>query len=260
MSKELNDLLSIDPIAVAEKIMGLRVSAEIDNPATLLALSLQFKLSKERKAVLLALGDTTFSNEQARYEQIITDMGFVHVYKAVLLATKHSPDTVAHIHVWANPNNGCILVYDTYSSSDEDGGRVARINGAHVHYCWKPNEGVERSHFTASGGLHSIAHPDWRRDPQFFKENEDGSYTSSFPADLFWSGYHDAREALRHNLTQLAENGEFFAIWPRMKFNRFMFLVNRDFNNESVLLPDEIAKRRLEELPTWVRAIINCEY
>lgn len=260
MSKELNDLLSTDPIAVAEKIMGLQVTADISNPATLLALSLQFKLSKERKAVLLALDDTTFSNEQARYEQIITDMGFVHVYKAVLLATKHSPDTVAHIHVWANPNNGCILVYDEYSSSDEDGGRVFRINSAHVYYCWKAKEGVDYGHFTSSGGLHSVLHPQWRRDPQFFKENEDGSYTSSFPADLFWTGNHDAREALRHNLMQLAENGKFFTIWPRVRFNPHMLLVNRDFDKQSDQTPNEMARRRFEDLPLWVRAIINCEF
>jgi hypothetical protein len=93
------------------------------------------------------------------------------------------PETPDQFFVYWHPD-GILLVFDTYYGDS--------VNVGKFYYNVKPTDpkAFWSSRVTSSGG---------------FREG-------------VWVGDHDCREALRHNIQKLRENGEFLSIWVECPF------------------------------------------
>lgn len=218
-------LLNLDPLSVAEELTGHSYKA--DEATGLLGLLIAMEHGEAKNQHLIAQDDTTLSNELDRYVRIITELGFELVLDVPFDAPgwgDDDPTRHEHFFVYAR-RDGLLLAFDTYDS--------VRVNGGKVFYCWEPKPGINRWECTSSGGVYETA---------------DGT--------RYWAGDHDCREALRHKLQKLQDNGTFLPQWP---FGNGIFLwllhyqdtKNKDYDYNA------INEERCAMLPDWVRLMIG---
>jgi hypothetical protein len=219
MNEKLYRAISdIDVVAEMEAKHGMPINSGSPQEIVLELLSMSASQARFKEALLKEAGDTTFGMDAEPYLEIVKDLGFIEVYKAEfphLFPTfpdtskgDEAKDYTESHYVLANPEIGAVLNFDTYSYRREEGELVVHRNAAQVQYCWRPNNlhNYPR-HVLSSGGWESTVDPRWR-------DRNDGFSTTP---DLFYFGYHDAREALRYTLKNLNEHGTFLPVWPKMR-------------------------------------------
>ena len=219
-----DDLLTFDPLDAAEQITGESYKCDEGTSALGFLLALQHNQVKNER--LMALGDTTLQNDLVRYTDIIKSLGFELVLDLPFTAPGWNPEDPArneHYFIYAH-RDGLLLAFDTYDET--------RVNGGKVYYCWKP--GVEN----------------------YWGLTSSGSMYLDDQGEKFWGGDHDCREAIKHKLGKLWDNGTFYAQWP--KGNRiFLWLLHyRDTRTEGYDY-EAINAERIVMLPDWVRTMIN---
>lgn len=226
----LRNLLDFDPLGQAEEITGS--SYKDDEETTALGFALLQSRRKMVDAALLERGDTLFHNDLERYQFIIEDAGFEQVYSESFQARRGGHEEQYFIY-W-HPD-GLLLAFDTYGGN--------RVNGANVHYNWRPqpnNDYWPR----ASSSPHC---EDWD-DPESPR-----TYAQSL----------DAREALLFNLTQLRENGEFLNPWL---YEPMLWFLHHHGDPETIgrygdpgysQARDDAQANRIARLPEHVRTAIK---
>lgn len=219
-----DQLLAFDPLAAAEQVTGQSYKASEETG--ILGLLLAKRHGEVKNQLLMELDDTTLNNELDRYVRIITELGFELVLDVPFDARGWKDDDPVrheHLYIYAH-HDGLLLSFDTYHS--------VRVNGGKVYYCWKPNPGINSWNYTSSGSMH---------------KNEDGS--------IYWAGNHDCREALRHNLQKLRDNGTFLPQWP-ISNRIFLWLLHYQDTKDKDYDHKAITESRIAMLPDWVRLMI----
>ena len=220
--KYLDRLLRFDPIDTAEQISG----GDRDSALPLgMLLATGHNLHKHQ--VLEGLDDTTFANRLDRYLRICADLGFETVIDLPFEGRRwdSDPPPAEHFYILAR-RDGLLLTLDTFLSDS--------VNGAKIYYNWRPHvEPMEAYHMTSSGHWH-------------------GYDTDS----VTWIGDHDAREALRHKISVLEQNGEFLAPWVEQPF---LWLLHYQDSKTDSYDYQQINRDRIAMLPDWVQNMITPE-
>lgn len=158
--------------------------------------------NEQKKEALVKRKDTHYSMSLAEYVEIVLDLGFELVLTTNFVAKGYNeidPDRNEAQYVYAH-REGMVLILDTYTWADKG----ASVNSSNLYYAHKSffKDGVEGAVAPrySSGGYEAPS--GWPDD-------------NSFPADAYWYGNHDGREALRHNVTMLRETGQLFPVWPK---------------------------------------------
>ncbi len=224
----LKESLNTDGLAEAEQITGKTYKESAETSA--LGFLLHRKNLDKKNKLLELLQDTGFTNELSDYLSILEKEGFKEIYSADFVCPGH--DLNEKHFIFFNYEFGILLNFDTYDSS--------RVNGGHFYYNWKPKERLNWRDIncTKSGGFHSITEDKNSKNLQ----------------DFIWAGDHDCREALRFNIRQLKEQGNFVTPW---KFKPFLWLLNyadsriKDYNYE------KINSERIAAFPPKVRELMG---
>jgi hypothetical protein len=202
-------LLSIDPLAEAEKITGQ--SYKTSDATAAIGFGILTSLIADKKQLLTGNDDTTFSMSTEEWDGLIAGFGFKEV-----LNIGFESEGFKEKFVLAWLRQGVLLRYDTF---------MGRRNSATIYYCWKPDQDVVSENvihdFTSSGCLSS---------------------------DLIWVGNHDARESLRLTLYRLFNYGQFITPWPERPFLWFLHHLDtkakydyKAINSERIgMLPPEV--------------------
>lgn len=223
--EDLDKILKTDPISEFEKIYGkdYKTNTEEDNK-NMLGVAIHHNMMKE--ASLSTAGDTTFCMSGDDYQRNIEDFGFELIYQE-----DFEGDSLGDIYkdtlkvFWLD---GLLLHFDTYNGS--------RNSGA-VHYNWVPNPDLENRYgLTSSGRYASLnmlpdlsgellfpeTEPELAMDKESWEEfkHKKVAYQSrlnDFREEnnlrAIWVGNHDCREAIRHNITNLKNNGDILNTW-----------------------------------------------
>jgi hypothetical protein len=247
----IDEMLKFDPLSAAEELTG--ESYKTDEFTEILGLSLHLSHNQAKQEAPLSLGDTTFSNKLDRYLFIVQDLGFELAKKWDFIGPGfRSEDEDRHEQefLFIQRELGIVLHFDTYGGDS--------VNSAGFNYCWRPNPGVEYWGITSSGGMESEAGPGWQRDPRYRDVN---------PTDLYYSGHHDAREALRHKINMLKEHGTFLPKWPAASHGRRMSMFTLTNYADHTKVPkfrpgyDEFWEgtflAKYNSLPDWAKEVIG---
>ena len=223
MQDKLDQLLAYDPLAEAEQILGRG-----SEPAAWLGMALAQQRGAALRDELASRGDTMLTNQLSRYLSIVRDLGFEEVLCLPFTGRSWSdePAPAEEFRIMAH-RDGMLLAFDTYNTT--------AVNGAKVWYNWRCRDAEVGWRITSSGSYH-------RWDP----ETRSGT----------WVGDHDAREALRHKIQGLRDNGEFLARWERRPF---MWLLHHMDTKQEGYDHHAINEARIALLPDWVQTMITPE-
>jgi len=213
--KSISDMLSFDGLAEAERITGQ--DYKTSDVTSFLGMGLARDNNQKLSAALELKDDTVFTNQLDNYVRIITDEGFESVLTVPFVGNNDSDESL-NIY-WHS--DGILLVFDTYDTE--------RVNGGKFLYNWIPDDRSTMYRYTSSGGL----------------ATSDGQ-------DV-WCGSHDCRQALRHNIKRLRDNGTFLSQWISTPF--LWLLHHGDVKNDDYDYK-EINKQRSAMLPEDVQRSI----
>lgn len=185
--KLIEQALHFDAIGEAEKHLGAKLEDHPDG------LAMGILYSQDRRNVLSRLlqqsGDVYDHMDYEDYTKTVEGWGFERIYEEKFLNDRDVPN---YQRIFWHPD-GLLLVTDSYSWSIED--MPSRTtNRATVYYNvqFTKEQRNEFFRYTSSGCC------------EIFDEKND---------DYVWCGDHDARDALKHKLTGLKENGTFLSEW-----------------------------------------------
>jgi len=276
---EIKKLQSIDTLSLAENITGK--SYKENDDTGLLGMALQMEKSKELNKLLDKSDDTKFSNTVTDYLRKLTDFGFDVVLKDPFI---NSDNITEHFYILWHSEYSILLSFDTYTFGDD--GSFAKagrevpepsVNGGKFYYSWIPNS-IEalRMGLTSSGVCTTHVKPDfsgileypeprpkWNNQEwddfktvieAYDKRNDD--FVSENDLKYVWQGDHDCREAVKNNISLLAENGTFLKKWLKLPF---LWLVNYMETKKEGYDYEAISKSRLERLPVEVQKAIGYE-
>lgn len=272
----VDKLLKFDGLSIAEKITNTDYKSNEDT--VWLGMALQMSNNEKLKTLLNANDDTFFSNTVSDYIRKITSIGFKEIYTEDFIYTPDYGDKNPQqekMYCFFQYELGILLSFDTFDGE--------RVNSGKFYYNWSPNDlHGRRGNITSSGsfifgdshieyftsdfkdiinieGLPEI--PKWDYDKveysefeslkkpieaerdRIFKKYEDGG------ARVIWVGYHDCREAVKHNILMLSNNGTFVKNWKKCAFS---WICNfADFKGEDRGLAHyyELTFKRLEKFP-----------
>jgi hypothetical protein len=148
-------------------------------------------------------------------------------------------------------------------------------NGANFYYNWSPNNKNGYGRYTSSGGYrgfyftsdfsqekpYDVESPKWRTNEgqsweDFSAEQKEWSldnkkYIEENNLRAVWSGDHDAREAIKNNISLLYENGIFLEKWINVPF---LWLVNySETDDKNGYDYEEINKIKISKFPKEIR-------
>jgi hypothetical protein len=195
MTNEFDDMLRTDPLAEAEKLTGKSYK---DDEATASLGFLMHIAHNERKEKELGLRDDTFFRTPfVDTLRIYTELGFELVYHEHFRG-KDDAGMEQYVILW---RDGILATIDSYTWSTGD--QKPTTNSNNFYYNWMPSTD-DFWDCTSSGHFITEAYDQGRK---------------------IWSGYHDGREALRHNLARMESKGTFLPEWEE---RAFLWLGNRE--------------------------------
>jgi hypothetical protein len=203
--EDLDEMLHFDPLRAAERIT--KVSYKESELTSGWGLILQMRNSEMKANALKELDDTCFSEKMENYARIIEGVGFRKVLE-LDFTTNNSYESVErqekYFIYWHD--DGLLLTCDTFHLTDR--------NAAKVWYNWRPNKTPAS---VPPGTLSSGCYHFDDGLPHIYQENPEDPDPNE-GRSLYWAGDHDAREAIRHNLTKLREHGTFIKPWKQVPF------------------------------------------
>ena len=266
--KDIKKILDYDALAEAEKIS--HKSYKEDDVTGALGFMLHLESSQKKNKLMQDLGDTCFSETVESYFKKATEIGFKVLYKEDFEDIDGNDISQETLFIMWHYDYSILLVWDTHRGNR---------NGGKFYYNWSPHTLENRHHFTSSGGFagfHFNKKFKPLKLPKYLKEPKwDGQPWSEYSEQLdeyntklrlyrdkhnhraVWSGDHDCREALKFNVGQLAENGEFLKQWIKCPFIWLLHYV--DYKDKGFDGYDYVAinKERLSKLPKKIQKIIN---
>jgi len=274
ISKTIDGLQGFDPIKEAEefaKKTGIKDDKAVDG----LGLHNHMIKCHEMREMMDFTDDTKFSETSEEYIRKITDFGFEKVYEEDF-SYKDEGDNGPFIKkekyfIFFHYDYSILLDFDTY-----DGNR----NGGNLYYNWSPNEMFDKSRSTSSGmyldgqftkNFVSVEipkrigpEPRWKTGMEWKEFDEISElwweiYTNWFKKEnlrTVWRGNHDCREAVKHNINKMLENGVFLKKW---KYNPILSLCHHhDWKDERATdysgdYTNNLTEKRIEKLPKRVQ-------
>jgi hypothetical protein len=218
----LDEVLKFDPIDAAEQLVGRDGDGAVG-----LGLLLAQGHGELKAQMLTERDDTLFSNTVERYLRIAHARGFETVLCIPFQGNAYNdaPAPEELLYVLAH-RDGLLLVFDTFHTTN--------VNGAKVHYNWRPHGTVNDAyHLTSSGGWHN-----------YDADTQTGT----------WVGDHDAREALCYRLDRLRDAGDFLNPWAKTPWLWLLHYMDTKVKGYDYA---EINATRIRLLPQWVRDMIT---
>lgn len=241
----LDEMLRFDPLDAAEKITG--ENHKSSTRTTGLGMLLMMNNNDRKRKALHERGDTCFTEETDNYQRIIQKNGFKKVLELDFITKKgydSQKEQPEKFFVYWH-DDGLVLVMDTSN--------LTTRNSAKVYYNWRPKD-YKNIRVTSSGSFdYEDGQPSIRYD---YKKEPDPN--NGRP--MFWTGDHDAREAIVHNMDALREHGEFMRPWKKAPFLWFLHhgdTDNRDEKGNALYDSKAINAERIALLPDYVRECIG---
>lgn len=199
--EELQKILNTDPLAEAERLTG---DSYKKNEGTLaLGMLMQMDHVATKRQALEARGDTCYGTKVDEYLNIVQSEGFEVVlheaFEDVRPADHYPTNYKDELYILWHPD-GILSYFDTYGVGSGSG-LAPSVNSGDVGFNWEPT-GEKRWPDHTSG--HYVGYDNGR----ILLPGED-----SPTKRLILIGSHDAREAFRHRLAVLRQNGRFVLPW-----------------------------------------------
>jgi hypothetical protein len=254
--EQIEETLRCDPLHDAAKILGEENSPSVGA----LGLNLMMRKNEALDRMLQSTNDTLFSSTVEYYISVITRNGFKKVYEEPFVGCVCNCEPQQEMFYVFVKHPGLLLVFDTFN---------LQVNSGKIYYNWIPNPNVNCFEFTSSGCSFVIKKEDqdqldvirakrrllewnsaqWQL---LFKEEDSLWKAIKNRGGTVWSGDHDCREALIHNITRLAENGTFAEPWIKPPS---LWLVTWGEKNNF----DQVIKARYDKFPRVVKEMVGFE-
>lgn len=216
-SELIKKLQNLDPLQLAEDALG--GSYKEDEFIAFSGMQLQMMKSKMLNELMMATDDTKFSETTEEYLRKVLSIGFEVVYEEDFRAKKINEKFFILWH----KEYSILLCFDTFHGSR---------NSSSMYYNWSPNE--DARHLTSSGSVFSSYMdletmtekpnpekcPKWNKEPwEEFRETQKAwsernkAYVTENNLRMIWVGNHDAREAIKNNISLMVKNGIFLTKW-----------------------------------------------
>jgi len=274
IAKQVDELNKIDPLAIAEKITGEKNHKDTGG----IGFMLQIEKSKKMRNLMNMTDDTHLLNTLSDYTRKIEEFGFIKVYeKKYFSKDSYSKKKRQEQHfIYFHYKFSILLNFYTYNKTS--------VSGGSFYYNWSPNDIKTRFNHTASGHMlegqydkdfepvevPSNIGPEYRWDFEkdkwsAFREKNDmwwemyWKWLNDNEYRWVWSGNHDCRQAIKHNITSLADNGIFLKKW---KENPIISLCHsgdwdRVRGNYSENQINKLTEKRMKMLPQDVQDAIG---
>lgn len=265
-TKELSDLLGRDALHEAEQATGK--SYKEDEGTMALGFLGHLALVQQKHDALDASGDVHMGTPLDEYELKIANIGFRKVFDEEFLSRPDDTKTEA-LRVWYR-SPGILLVYDTYWGKTS-------VNGGKMYYNWVPDSSDFPWRVTSSGRYSYRSSEDkakadeiraaeieilsglgWdSRSPEYQNALQP---SKDFRNEVFrrhgyvWSGDHDCREALIHNIAMLEQYGTLIEPWENVPF---LWLLHHMDTRQEAYDHEAITKSRIGKLPEDVRTCLG---
>jgi hypothetical protein len=260
---EINQLQKMDPLKEAEKISG--ESYKTCTMTSMMGFSIQMNKSKKMAELLDKMNDVKFGEKLNSYIAKITTFGFEEVFK---MPFKNDRNALEHLYAFFEPSRGILLIFDTYNG---DG-----VNGGNMYYQVAVDHSKPYYKASSSGGF--ITHNKRlacfdNNYKQVFPKLPDQIYDYSTQYDQWsardkeiddiiysylniYTGHHDCREAVIHNISELEKMGSFVPNWVQPDHVYLMHYMDwkQTLTSEQV---DELCKKRMSMLPESVQIQIG---
>lgn len=238
--ENLDDMLRFDPLAAAEQITGKHYACSPETTGW--GLMLMMTNSAKKEAALKELDDTILSDTIANHLRIVESMGFKRLLEMDFVkqgkydTEPRNEKFFIHWH-----EDGLLMAADTYFGH--------KRNSAKVWYNWRPNDLNAYWNVISSGRLEfdDKLPSKWTADDK----------SADVGRPMHWAGDHDAREAIRHKIAKLRENGSFLRPWKTQPFLWLLHhgdTVGTDYRDTS---HEKINAERLAMLPDYVRECVQ---
>tara|TARA_R110000851_G_scaffold47424_2_gene115155 strand:- start:9388 stop:10257 length:870 start_codon:yes stop_codon:yes gene_type:complete len=282
-SKEIRKVLKFDALHEAEKVSGK--SYKEDKLTEALGFLGHLSNVTKKRELLESIGDSTFSNTEENYLEIVKSIGF----ESVLIDPFVNSDGIEErFHIMWHKEYSILLKFDTHTWGDDgswakSGDEVPppSVNGGNFYYHWSPKPDYDFS-CTSSGGF--VGNGDSNRtyfsyfnrdftphilpeelrsiepkmgDRPYSEFNVEfekwklivDTYIESKDLIKIYSGNHDCREAIKFNISELLKNGTFVKKW---KEQPFLWLLGYMDSKVEGYDYKKITEERLNRLPKFV--------
>lgn len=193
---DIDRLLSVDPLADAERVTGK--SYKEDKGTMALGFLMHLDHSAKKDAALKQADDSWFSMDLAQTLSLYDDMGFEEVLCDTFAGRTYEdePTATETYRILWHPK-GILATVESY--------RGAGRNAAKIYYNVDITGSTDWHHATSSGSI-----------------------ARSVTDRKVWVGDHDAREGVRRAIERLGEVGEFLPVWVKRPFLWFLTYTDTD--------------------------------
>lgn len=266
MDKKLQEILDRDPVAEVEAMFGPipRDPAKASPELSLAFLGHAMSVNSAKQAALESRDDANYMTTVSGYQRIITDMGFRKVLELPFVGKSYygKPSPQELFCVYWRDEGGVLLYFDTFNGK--------RINSGKFCYNWKPTCDRNGTYSVLSSGGWHTSEPMENQCPSYDEMNDEDDnpkndpevasryelYKEEWCRKAVWSGDHDAREAIRHNMERLEEFGKFVTPWTRQPF---LYLLHYMDTKQDGYDYKAITAERIKMLPADVQSAIDAK-
>ena len=251
--EQVEEMLRVDPFRDAETITGKNYKEDKDTDK--LGMELFFRANEAKDHVLESNADTYYNIPWSFFVERVLDLGFELVHEEPC-SYKNNENEIFQVY-YRKP--GQVLICASYGDQET-------VNSCSVYYNWRPDNRSKCYEFTSGGGYYFVDPADEEKCRELGKGHDCRSKEPN-PADVFWnklfdegkvvwSGDHDGREALVHNMARLEKNGHFIEPWPCPP------LIHAVVPDKDTEKPDYAAltMELLRKLPQRVQDVMNLEH
>lgn len=181
MTKTIDELLSFDALAEAEKVTGK--SYKDDKGTEALGMMMHIRHNERKEEALKGLGDTTFSRDMPWMRNFLSEQGFnaIHTHKFAVEDMFTEEELNETVEYFWHPE-GILFVLESYHETD--------MNTCKAYFNWKANADSNTWPDGISGGF------------------ENGVLIAD----------KDGREGFAHFLKKMRAGGSFLPKWEKLGF------------------------------------------
>ena len=284
--EKIDELLNSDSLGIAEKITGK--SYKEDDKTGNLGMLINIGLSEEKKKLLSEANDTCFSETTENYMRLVLEAGFELLleedfsYKCKYSGALYKEKFFIMFH----REYSILLKWDTFQGKrnaadmyynwafDINAKKWSFTSSGHCIH----EEGFENFQdftiqFDENFNFYEISkelrdsQPRWGNKGENSYENyedfkvKDDEWYAKVNETLkgvklfhIWCGNHDAREAIKHKINGLAENGVFLKKW---KEQPFLWLLHHGDTKDEKYDYNALNAKRISKLPLDIQEIIK---